>query len=129
MLRLDNLRDTEDLWRVFIRVVVRTLTSNCFVQCLIRRFFKQYDANANGVLEYAEMERLANDLSLTLGISLDEGRLKERFLAYGQVSHMFLLGICCPCVHMPHLQWVQWVFDLADRLIGQSWIVRSIVQR
>lgn len=93
MLRLGNLRDTEDLWWIFIRVVVRTLTSNCFVQCLgmIRRFFKQYDANANGVLEYAEMERLANDLSLTLGISLDEGRLKERFLAYGQVSHMFLL--------------------------------------
>ena len=43
-----------------------------------KQFFKQYDANANGVLEYAEMERLANDLSLTLGISLDEGRLKER---------------------------------------------------
>lgn len=41
------------------------------------RFFKQYDTNGNGVLEYAEVERLANDLFLTLGISLEEGPLKE----------------------------------------------------
>ena len=45
------------------------------------RFFKQYDSNGNGVLEYAEVERLANDLFLTLGISLEEGRLKECLLA------------------------------------------------
>lgn len=83
VLRLGNLEDTEDLLPTCIRVVVRMMTSNCLVQCfgIIRRFFKQYDTNANGVLEYAEMERLANDLSLTLGISLDEGRLKESFLA------------------------------------------------
>lgn len=42
-----------------------------------KQFFKQYDTNGNGVLEYAEVERLANDLFLTLGISLEEGRLKE----------------------------------------------------
>lgn len=48
----------------------------------LSRFFKQYDTNANGVLEYAEVERVANDLFLTLGISLDEERLRERILAY-----------------------------------------------
>ena len=45
------------------------------------RFFKQYDTNSNGVLEYAEVKRLANDLFLALGISLDEERVKERFSA------------------------------------------------
>lgn len=42
------------------------------------RFFKQYDANANGVLEFTEVRKLASDLSITLGISIDESRLKER---------------------------------------------------
>lgn len=66
------------------------------------RFFKQYDTNANGVLEYAEVERLANDLFLTLGISLEEGRLKECFLAHQQFGVFVLQDLGWNLKHVDH---------------------------
>ena len=65
------------------------------------RFFKQYDTNGNGVLEYAEVERLANDLFLTLGISLEEGRLKECFLAQ-QIGVFVLQDLGWNLEHVGH---------------------------
>eukprot|EP00438_Fugacium_kawagutii_P024050 Skav212913 [mRNA] locus=scaffold374:211604:215072:- [translate_table: standard] len=64
---------------------------------LCHQFFKQYDTNANGVLEYAEVERVANDLFLTLGISLDEERLRERLDTTNQSGEAALTldAFCC----------------------------------
>ncbi|CAK9054779.1 unnamed protein product [Durusdinium trenchii] len=72
------------------------------VRTLCKQFFKQYDANANGVLEFTEVRKLASDLSITLGISIDESRLKER-LDTANSSGDAALSLDALCSWLPQL--------------------------
>ncbi|CAJ1328690.1 unnamed protein product [Effrenium voratum] len=48
------------------------------LQSFSKQFFKQYDANSNGVLEYSEVLSMTQDLAAGLGIVVDEEKLRAR---------------------------------------------------